>query len=218
MTRRLIRSIPALLLACAGLALATPASAEIGGNIYQFLKAVRDKDIMKANTLLSEPGSAIIDARDGDTGEGALHVVVKRRDSAWLDYLLARGANPNVEDRDGNTPLILAAAQGFGEGVASLVSRNADLNARNRAGETALIKAVQARQDQIVRLLVTAGARLDLTDSVAGYTALDYAEQDRRAGNIRRLLKDAEETRKAQKAAATTAPAPAPAAPAPQSH
>lgn len=207
MTRRLIRSIPAMLLACAGLALAAPpARAEVGGNIYQFLKAVRDKDIMKANTLLSEPGSAIIDALDGDTGEAALHVVVKRRDGGWLEYLLARGANPNVEDRDGNTPLILAAAQGYGDGVTQLINRRADPDARNRAGETALIKAVQARQDQIVRLLLAGGARVDIPDNVAGYTALDYAEQDRRAGNIRRLLRDAEASRQAPAAPPPVSP------------
>ena len=163
--------------------------AEIGGPSFQFMKAVKDKDLFKANTLLNEPGAAIIDYRDPDTGDGALHMVVKRRDLQWVNYLLSRGANPNIEDRDGNTPLILAASQGFTDGVRTLIEFKADVNYRNRAGETALIKAVQALNAPVVRQLLEAGAKPELTDHVTGYSAIDYAERNRRAGAILRLLK-----------------------------
>lgn len=190
MTRAMGRLFPAIAAALLGtVVLAAPASADIGGPSYQFIKAVKDKDLYKANTILSEPGAAIIDYRDPDTGDTALHMVVKRRDMPWVNYLLAKGANPNVEDRAGNTPLILAAAQGFTDGVSALVNAKADVNGRNRAGETPLIKAVQALNTPVVRILVANGAKPDLTDHVTGYSALDYAERDRRAGSILRLLK-----------------------------
>lgn len=190
MTRATGRLIPTIAAALLGVAvMAAPASADIGGPAYQFIKSVKDKDLYKANTLLSEPGAAIVDYRNPDTGETALHMVVKRRDVTWINFLLGKGANPNVEDRNGNTPLILAAAQGFPDGVSALISGRADVNGRNRAGETPLIKAVQALNTQVVRILMAAGAQPDLTDHVTGYSALDYAERNRRAGAILRLLK-----------------------------
>ena len=190
MTRAMGRLIPAIAAAVLGVAAMTaPASADIGGPAYQFMKSVKDKDLYKANTLLSEPGAAIVDYRDPDTGESALHMVVKRRDVTWINFLLGKGANPNVEDRSGNTPLILAASQGFSDGVSALISGKADVNRRNRSGETPLIKAVQALNTPTVRVLMAAGAKPDLSDHVTGYSALDYAERDRRAGAILRLLK-----------------------------
>lgn len=190
MTRAMGRLIPAIAAAVLGIsAMTAPASADIGGPAYQFIKSVKDKDLYKTNTLLSEPGAAIIDYRDPDTGDSALHMVVKRRDVTWINFLLGKGANPNVEDRDGNTPLILAASQGFSDGVSALIAGKADVNRRNRSGETALIKAVQALNVPVVRVLMAAGAKPDLTDHVTGYSAIDYAERDRRAGMILRLLK-----------------------------
>lgn len=190
MTRLMGRFFTAGVAAALGVAVvAAPAFADVGGPSYQFLKAVKDKDIGKANTLLSEPGAAIIDTRDSDTGEGALHIVIKRRDLPWLNYLLSKGANPNLTDGEGNTPLTLAAAQGFSDAISSLISYKADVNGRNRAGETPLIKAVQALNLPVVRQLLAAGAKPDLADHVAGYSAIDYAERNRRASSILRLLK-----------------------------
>ncbi len=190
MTRAMGRLIPAIAAVELGVvAMAAPVSADIGGPAYQFIKSVKDKDLYKANTLLSEPGAAIVDFRDPDTGESALHMVVKRRDVTWINFLLGRGANPDVEDRNGNTPLTLAAAQGFTDGVSALITGKADVNRRNRSGETPLIKAVQVLNVPTVRLLLAAGAKPDLADHVTGYSALDYAERDRRAGTILRLLK-----------------------------
>lgn len=187
-TGRLLPAIAATLLGVASLS--SPAAADIGGPSYQFIKAVKEKDLFKANTLLNEPGAAIIDYRDPDTGDAALHMVVKRRDLPWVNYLLSKGANPNIEDRDGNTPLILAASQGFSDAVRSLIASNANVNGRNRSGETPLIKAVQALNVSVVRQLMAAGAKPDMADHVAGYSAIDYAERNRRASTILRLLKN----------------------------
>ena len=41
----------------------------------------------------------------------------QRRDAVWLRFLLAKGANPNIADKNGTTPLQLAAQLGFTEGV-----------------------------------------------------------------------------------------------------
>jgi uncharacterized protein len=183
-------------------AFAAPVLAQSGGkgfgsDTYRFFKAVRDKDGAAASSLMSQPGSTLVNQRDYDSGDYALHVVTRRRDSGWMSLLLTRGANVDAKDKAGNTALILAAELGFTDGVQLLLGRKANPNAVNNGGETPLIKAVQARDTNSARLLLAAGANPDQSDSVAGRSAREYAEQDRRAGMIVRLIKDADEKKKA---------------------
>ena len=63
-----------------------------------------------------------------------------------------------------------------------------------RAG---LIVAVQQRQPQTVRLLLEAGADPNKADHAAGYSARDYAKQDRRTTELLKLIDTVKPTRKA---------------------
>lgn len=158
---------------------------------YNFLKAVRDRDGTKATELLSRPGTVIIDTRDISTGETALHVVIKRRDTTWLSFLLARGAKTDLRDAQGVTPLIAATQISFIEGADLLLKSGAAVDSINNQGETALILAVQNRDVPMVRLLLGAGANPRKTDRVTGQSALDYATRDQRAGVILKMLQEA---------------------------
>ncbi|MES2782814.1 MAG: ankyrin repeat domain-containing protein [Pseudomonadota bacterium] len=155
---------------------------------YNFLKAVKERKGDEVEKFLSEPGSVIINTRDITSGESALHIVIERRDSTWLGYLLQKGANPNLADKKGTTPLMLATQLGFVDGIDWLVGKKAQVDQTNRSGETALILAVQLRNTDAVRALLKAGANPDKTDSRAGYSARDYAKQDGRASAIAAII------------------------------
>jgi hypothetical protein len=118
-----------------------PAAMAQFSDSYNFLKAVKDRKGEDAEKFLSEPGSVIINTRDITSGETALHIVIQRRDSTWLGYLLQKGANPNLADKKGTTPLMLATQLGYVEGIEALTRRKAQVDQSNRAGETALILA-----------------------------------------------------------------------------
>ena len=165
-----------------------PAMAQFLSTKYEFLKAVRERDGTKVTEIVSNPSSTAINARASDSGEGALHMLVRGRDLQWLVFLLARGARPDIQDNQGNTPLNLAAQIGWAEGAEQLLARRANVNTPNIRGETPLILAVQRRDVVMVRLLLGQGADPNRTDSVAGYSALDYARRDSRAAPILRLL------------------------------
>lgn len=169
---------------------AFPAQAQFSDS-YNFLKAVRDKDALKAQTIVTQPGSRIINTRDPQTGEMAMHIVTRRRDLGWMGFLLNAGAEVDARDRSGNTPLLIASGTNFPDGVKLLLAVKADPNASNDQGETPLIKAVQARDTGAVRLLLDAGADPAISDHVAGLSARDYAEQDRHGTAILRLLENA---------------------------
>lgn len=161
----------------------TVAMAQFSDN-YNFLKAVKDRDGDKATKLLDKPGSTVINSRDVTTGENALHIVVSRRDSTWINFLLAKGANPNLTDNDGNTPLMDAVQVRFEDAVQSLIARGAQVDKTNNSGETPLIRAVQLRDVGLVRLLVTNGANVDKRDSIAGMSARDYGQRDSRTPGL----------------------------------
>ncbi|WP_243451084.1 ankyrin repeat domain-containing protein [Sphingosinicella sp. CPCC 101087] len=181
-----------LALAAAALAVlavpATPVAAQGFSESFNFLKAVRERDGDTVQGIVATPNPAVINAREGASGEGALHIVTRGRDLNWLAFLLARGARPDLQSNDGTTPLILAAQLGWYEGAEQLLARGANPNLGNSRGETPLIFAVQRRDLTMVRLLRGQGADPNQTDNVAGYSALDYARQDRRAAAILREL------------------------------
>ena len=182
----------ALLLA----ATAVPAGAQDFSNAYNFIKAVKDRDPVTVTRLVSSPGSVVINSKDGSTGNGALHLVVRDRDLSWLGFLLGKGAKADLLNAEGNTPLALAAQLGWVEG-AELLARRSPVDLANRRGETPLILAVQQRDLAMVRMLLARGANPKRTDSVAGLSAIDYARRDGRAAAILKLLEAPRETPKA---------------------
>ncbi|VXC50188.1 ankyrin repeat domain-containing protein [Sphingomonas sp. AX6] len=157
---------------------------------YQFLESVRDSEGEKVTATLNQPGSTIINTR-GANGDGALHIVTRRSDAVYLRFLLQKGANPNMEDGQGNTAAMIAVENGFVDAIPILARYKANMNAGNSRGETPLIRAVQNRNLAAVRVLLEAGADPDQSDSFAGMSARDYATRDGRSRPILKLIEDA---------------------------
>lgn len=153
---------------------ATPVAAQMFSEGYEFLKAVKDRDGDAATEALNQPGTTIVNARDLTTGETALHIVTARRDVLWIRFLTQRGANPNIRDKKGVSPLQMAVTLGFTEGVEALIKAGAEIEVTDSAGETPLIAAVHRRDAGLVRILLEEGANPDRSDN-SGRTARDYA-------------------------------------------
>ncbi len=171
---------------------ATPAASQHFSDGYQFLEAVRKADGNKVNTYLQDKTLRIVNTKDRNTGEGALHIVVKRSDPTYLTVLINQpDVNVNIQDRDGNTPLLIAAERGWEPGVTALLAKKANVNLANSGGVTPLIRAVQVHDIEIVRALLDAGADPDKADFGGGLSARDYARQEARYPTIAKLLADA---------------------------
>jgi ankyrin repeat protein len=195
-----------------GLGAPRPVAAQgVGGSFsasHKFLKAVKERNFADMTAALNS-GPTIINATDQDSGEGALHIVTRERDAAWMGYLLQSGADPNVRDAKGTTPLMLAAEQRFVDGARLLLSSGAKVDQTNRNGETPLIRAVQLKDAQMVRFLIENGADPERQDNLAGYSARDYAERDGRSGMIASILRNAKKPNAPAATGAGLTPAPA---------
>lgn len=155
------------------IALATPAAAQFQSEGYQFLEAVKDREGDKATDMLNRPGNQLVNSRDITSGDTGLHIVVARSDALWVRFLLQRGADPNIRNKRGVTPIQLATALGFTEGVEALIKGGANINVADQTGETPLIAAVHARNVPLVRMLLEKGADPDRNDN-SGRSARDY--------------------------------------------
>ena len=173
MTRVWQASVAALALAV--MAAGAPAAAQNFSEGFQFLKAVKERDGTEVTDALDKPGSTVINARDLSTGETALHIVAQRRDAVWIRFLAQRGANPNVRDRNGVTPLTIAVNLGHVEGAEALLNAGARPDERGSAGETPLMIAAHRRDTAMVRLLLSKGADPQQTDA-SGRSAREIAE------------------------------------------
>ncbi|WP_375403412.1 ankyrin repeat domain-containing protein [uncultured Sphingomonas sp.] len=173
------------------LAPAVPAGAQQQSESYKFLQAVKSAKGNDVLAILDRPGANIVNTRDSGNGEGALHIVAKRGDEPYTRYLLQKGADANLRDGRGNTPLLLAVDGGHAGLIPVLIAGRARVDLGNGGGETPLIRAVQRRDVAVTRLLLAAGADPDQTDNVAGMSARDYARRDARNPALAKLLEDA---------------------------
>ena len=171
-----------LIAAAGGLALAVPAQAQYSTG-YKFLEAVKKKDGQEVTDMLSAPGSTVVNTKDVSSGDTAMHLVVARRDLTWLRFLAAKGANVNVRNNKGETPLQLASNLGFVEGVEALLKLGAKVDEPNSTGETPLIAATHRKDAAMARVLLRAGANPRRNDN-SGRSAIDYAELDGRSNPV----------------------------------
>jgi ankyrin repeat protein len=176
------------------LAIAIPAAAQMGFSpSYLFLKAVKDADGKTLTEMLNKAGSGsvIINTKSQDTGDTALHIVTRRRDLTYLNFLLSRGADPNVANNAEVTPLYMATQMRWTEGVSLLLDRGARPDMPSSLGSTPLARAVQNYDANIAALLLRAGANPLRAEAGSGLSPRDYAARDPRAANILRLIDEA---------------------------
>lgn len=96
-------------------------------------------------------------------------------DANIVSRLLEMGANPNARDLDGNTPLMIAAADCRNTKIIELLlDSGADVNTRNEDLMTPLMASVVNKNARVVELIINAGADIDAQDD-DGDTALFYA-------------------------------------------
>lgn len=88
-----------------------------------------------------------------------------------LIQYIEHGIDPNMSNQDGNTFLMLAAYSGHAELTKALIEKGADVNKLNGRNQSPLAGVIFKKEDQLVDILLKAGA-----DPYAGHpNAIDSA-------------------------------------------
>lgn len=81
-----------------------------------------------------------------------------------VEWLLNKGANPELKDKLGHTLLINAFKRGFSKIVETLLKHGADPEAKNILGDTLMISAFNDRNLKLMDLLLQCGAKKDILE------------------------------------------------------
>ena len=129
-----------------------------------------------------EPGAAEIAAY------GGLHAAAQRGDAARLVELLAAGADPQVRDGRGRTPLHVATFARRRDAIRVLARSGADLDALESDRYDAATIAAVADDEDTLRLLLQLGASARQVTSRYDGTALIAAAHLGHDGVVRQLI------------------------------
>lgn len=200
--RKLVLALAAPMVVLAGLP--SPAAAQFSDS-YKFLEAVKKKEGQEVTDMLADGSPNLVNTRDISSGDAALHIVTARRDLVWMQWMIAKGANVNVRNNKGVTPLVMATNLNFIEGVELLIANGARIDETNNAGETPLITAVHNGNMPMIRILLKAGADPDRADN-SGRSAREYARLGGNTAILNVIASDAKPKPKPGEAAKTFGP------------
>ncbi|PXF42086.1 Ankyrin-3 [Gracilariopsis chorda] len=141
--------------------------------VLGFLAANSMEELGKFAAYISEHSqvqdSCDLDIVIGDEGQTALHIAARNQSVKVLENLLKAGANPNIEDESGLSPLLTVMENANGDKVEISTSMNlllragADPNKTTPDGERLLHFACKAKFHQLVEQLLKSGAEKDAT-------------------------------------------------------
>jgi ankyrin repeat protein len=175
--RTVLRSFVLAATLAAGIhpAAAAPAGGQAAAQVTDFFRAVQMDDVRTVQSLLGK-----VDPNEVNPigGEPALVLAVREGAMRVLDVLLRHpGTNVDAAALNGNTALMMAAFKNNQAAAEALIAKGA---AVNRPGWTPLHYAAASGADDIARLLLAHGARIDAQSPPASgkYTPLMMAARE----------------------------------------
>lgn len=129
-------------------------------------------------------------------GMTPLHFAAQNTKLNMVNLLLKSGANPNQVNMNRQLPLHIAAKLGNTR-VCKKLAKVSNLNAQDADGKTPLYHACENNRSSVVKILVSAGANLELTKK-NGYTAIMIASKKGYYNIVKILAENGAEHKKNQ--------------------
>ncbi|XP_068564351.1 ankyrin repeat and EF-hand domain containing 1a [Cebidichthys violaceus] len=110
--------------------------------IYRLLQCVHEGDKEQIEKMVNLGVENLINLTDPQDSMGVLHVAVSANNQDLVSFLLSLGAHPNIQDKKGHTPAMLAAELGNDAIMALLVQSNANLRLQDTEGKGLLFYCI----------------------------------------------------------------------------
>ncbi|XP_029352980.1 ankyrin repeat and EF-hand domain-containing protein 1 [Echeneis naucrates] len=110
--------------------------------IYRLLQWVYKGDKTQIKKMLTLGVENLISLTEPQDGIGALHVAVSANNQDLVSFLLSQGAQPDIQDKKGRTPVMLAAELGNDTIVALLAQSHANLKLQDAEGKGVLFYCI----------------------------------------------------------------------------
>ena len=103
--------------------------------IYKLLQCVHEGNKAQIERLVSLGVDGLINHTEPHEGKGVLHLASVANNTDMVEFLLAQGAHPDVQNKQGRTPVMLAAELGHDKVVALLAKKHANMNLTDVEGK-----------------------------------------------------------------------------------
>jgi ankyrin repeat protein len=123
--------------------------------ISNLMSAVANNDIQGAK-FFSKGGSLVVNQKNKG-GATALHIACRESNFEIVKILIESGANPNIQDNEGWTPLMRASNVGNSQIVEYLLANGAKANYLNSQNETAIIHSTISRCTECINHIIEKG-------------------------------------------------------------
>lgn len=155
---------------------------------YHLRNAISCKDSTQISEILGEYPQMLNDARP-PIDKAPLHLAVCQGHAKILKLLIDKGADVDLLEKEGCTPLMFACQLGRVGLVKLLLDASADLNIfHGKLGSTALMMAAENGDTIIVTMLLQAGANPNYSSMRDGGSALLVASLRNQVKVVRALL------------------------------
>jgi uncharacterized protein len=172
--------------ACLALLFAAGTAATAAAASSPMADAAMKQNREAIRSLLRQKADVNAPQVDGTT---ALHWAVRLDDLDTADLLIRAGARVSAANREGVTPLQLAALNGNAAMIEKLVKAGADPNAPlSASGDTALMLAARTGTTDAIKILLETGANVNAKESWGGTTPLMFAAAERHPAAVRMLI------------------------------
>ncbi|MBO7454124.1 MAG: ankyrin repeat domain-containing protein [Alphaproteobacteria bacterium] len=119
-----------------------------------------------------------INEQDADGNTPLNKITQWDRNIELIKYLVDQGADPNIKNKDGDTPLIKAVWWKSIKVTKYLIDHGADVNSKNRWGDTVLTNVLEKNNNEIAKYLIDHGANVNLRDRWGDTILIKALEED----------------------------------------
>lgn len=151
--------------------------------VFQVYNPEEDLDPLYEALAVTDPNFF-----DPETGRTPLMTAVALADAPRTSALLAAHADPEAADENGVRAIHFAAGEPDPALLRTLIVAGADINAGGRTGKTPVMEAARLGMIQNVRILIDAGAKLDVRDDLDRNVVMFAAMAKRSSLDIVKLL------------------------------